>query len=66
MFRSRPSARRDYNYRVGLRADWPRVFTEAAPLDKAVEIDSYVDRQDLSIDLLPMARGERHEKIEGA
>ena len=47
---------RVYNYRTGLNADWPRVFAEAAALDKAVEIDSYVDRQDLSIELLPMAR----------
>ena len=47
---------RVYNYRAGLSADWPRVFAEAAALDKAVEIDSYVDRQDLSIELLPMAR----------
>ena len=47
---------RVYNYRAGLNADWPRVFAEAAALDKAVEIDSYVDRQDLSIDLLAMAR----------
>jgi histidinol phosphatase-like PHP family hydrolase len=47
---------RVYNYRAGLSADWPRVFAEAAALDKAVEIDCYVDRQDLSIELLPMAR----------
>jgi len=32
------------------------VLDEAAALDKTVEIDSYADRQDLSIDLLPMAR----------
>ena len=25
--------------------DWPRVFDEAARLDKAVEIDAYPDRQ---------------------
>ncbi len=47
---------RVYNYGAGLNADWPRVFAEAAALDKAVEIDSYADRQDLSIELLPMAR----------
>jgi putative hydrolase len=47
---------RVYNYRAGLNADWPRVFAEAAALDKAVEIDSYVDRQDLSIELLSVAR----------
>jgi putative hydrolase len=47
---------RVYNYRAGLNADWPRVFAEAAALDKALEIDSYVDRQDLSIELLAHAR----------
>jgi DNA polymerase (family 10) len=31
---------RIYNYRVGLTADWSRVFAVAAELDKAVEIDS--------------------------
>jgi histidinol phosphatase-like PHP family hydrolase len=47
---------RIYNYRVGLKADWPRVFAEAARLGKALEIDCYPDRQDLSIDLIPLAR----------
>ena len=47
---------RIYNYRVGLKADWPRVFDLAAELDKAVEIDAYPDRQDLSIDLVKLAR----------
>src|SRR5258706_2616299 len=47
---------RIYNYRLGLRADWERVFGVAADLDKAVEIDSYPDRQDLSVDLLKLAR----------
>ncbi|MEN3369507.1 MAG: putative hydrolase [Verrucomicrobiota bacterium] len=47
---------RIYNYRMGLKADWPRVFTEAARLDKAVEIDSYPDRQDLNVALLKVAR----------
>lgn len=46
---------RIYNYRLGLKADWARVFAFAAELDKAVEIDSYPDRQDLSSDLLPLA-----------
>jgi putative hydrolase len=32
---------RIYNYRLGLKADWPRVFTEAAKRDKAVEVDCY-------------------------
>lgn len=47
---------RIYNYRLGLRADWARVFAVAAELDKAVEIDGYPDRQDLSLDLLKLAK----------
>jgi histidinol phosphatase-like PHP family hydrolase len=47
---------RVYNYRLGLTADWRRVFDLAAQLDKAVEIDGYPDRQDLSLDLLQVAR----------
>ena len=47
---------RIYNYRVGLKADWPRVFAGAARLDKAVEVDSYPDRQDLNLSLLKVAR----------
>jgi histidinol phosphatase-like PHP family hydrolase len=47
---------RIYNYRLGLKADWPRLFAEAARLDKAVEIDSYPDRQDLNVALLKIAR----------
>ena len=47
---------RMYNYRVGLKADWPRVCDLAAELDKAVEIDAYPDRQDLSIDLVRLAK----------
>ena len=46
---------RIYNFRQGLSADWMRVFDLAAELDKAVEIDSYPDRQDLSSDLLKHA-----------
>jgi histidinol phosphatase-like PHP family hydrolase len=49
---------RIYNYRLGLRADWARVFAEAAKLDKAVEIDCYPDRQDLNLSLLKIARRE--------
>jgi histidinol phosphatase-like PHP family hydrolase len=49
---------RIYNFRLGLSADWARVFALAAKLDKAVEIDCYPDRQDLSIDLLAIARKE--------
>src|SRR5205085_1572464 len=47
---------RIYNYRRGLVAEWPRVFGVAAELNKAVEIDCYPDRQDLSIDLLRLAK----------
>jgi histidinol phosphatase-like PHP family hydrolase len=46
---------RIYNFRLGLSADWSRVFAVAAGLDKAVEIDSYPDRQDMSIDLIRLA-----------
>jgi histidinol phosphatase-like PHP family hydrolase len=49
---------RIYNYRLGLKADWPRVFAEAARLGKAVEIDCYPDRQDLNLSLLKIAREE--------
>jgi len=47
---------RIYNFSIGLKADWPRVFAEAARLDKALEIDCYPDRQDLNIALLKLAR----------
>jgi histidinol phosphatase-like PHP family hydrolase len=47
---------RIYNFRIGLKADWPRVFAEAAQLDKALEIDCYPDRQDLNVELLKIAR----------
>jgi putative hydrolase len=47
---------RIYNFRIGLKADWPRVFAEAAQRDKALEIDCYPDRQDLDIALLKVAR----------
>jgi histidinol phosphatase-like PHP family hydrolase len=49
---------RIYNYRLGLTADWSKVFALAAKLDKAVEIDGYPDRQDLSPDLLKVAKKE--------
>ena len=49
---------RIYNFRLGLSADWTRVFALAAKLDKAVETDCYPDRQDLNIDLLAIARKE--------
>jgi DNA polymerase (family 10) len=47
---------RIYNYRIGLRADWPRIFAEATRLDKALEVDCYPDRQVLNVDLLKVAR----------
>ena len=47
---------RIYNFRIGLKADWPRVFAEAARLAKALEIDCYPDRQDLNVELLKIAR----------
>lgn len=49
---------RIYNFRLGLKADWPRVFAEAAKRDKALEIDCYPDRQDLNLSLLQLARAE--------
>jgi histidinol phosphatase-like PHP family hydrolase len=45
-----------HNYRIGLRADWPRIFAEAARLDRVLEVDCYPDRQDLNVDLLEVAR----------
>jgi len=47
---------RIYNFRIGLRADWSRVFAEATQLDKALEVDCYSDRQDLNVALLKTAR----------
>jgi histidinol phosphatase-like PHP family hydrolase len=49
---------RIYNFRVGLKADWPRVFAEATRLGKALEIDCYPDRQDLNVELLKIARDQ--------
>jgi DNA polymerase (family 10) len=49
-----PRGRR-FNVRLGLRADWSRVFAEAAELDKALEVDGYPDRQDLDVELLAAA-----------
>lgn len=47
---------RIYNFRLGLTADWELVFAVAAELDKALEIDGYPDRQDLSHHLLKLAK----------
>ena len=46
---------RMFNFRIGLSADWPRVFAEAARLDKAIEVDGYPDRQDIDVELLRVA-----------
>jgi putative hydrolase len=46
---------RMYGRRVGLTADWDRVFAEAARLGKAVEVDAFPDRQDLDVELLRRA-----------
>lgn len=46
---------RMYGRRVGLTANWDRVFAEAALLGKAVEVDAFPDRQDLDVALLRRA-----------
>ena len=46
---------RMYNFRIGLSADWGRVFEETRQLDKAVEINSHSHRQDLNVELLRLA-----------
>jgi histidinol phosphatase-like PHP family hydrolase len=52
-----PKARM-YGRRVGLSADWRRVFAEAARLGKALELDATVWRQDLNVELATVAREE--------
>jgi len=47
---------RMYDRRVGLTADWGRVFEAAAEVDTAVEIDANTHRQDLDVELLRVAR----------
>jgi histidinol phosphatase-like PHP family hydrolase len=47
---------RIFNVRLGLTADWARVFARARDRDRAVEIDAYPDRQDLDVELLRLAR----------
>ena len=42
---------RMYGRRVGLQADWPRVFEEAAETGKALELDATPYRQDLDVEL---------------
>jgi histidinol phosphatase-like PHP family hydrolase len=50
-----PRGRR-YNVRMGLPADWPRVMGAAANSGKALEIDAHLDRQDLDVELLGVAK----------
>lgn len=47
---------RQWNFRLGLTAEWQTVFEAAAELDRAVEIDAHPNRQDLNRDLLELAR----------
>jgi histidinol phosphatase-like PHP family hydrolase len=47
---------RIFNFRLGLRADWARVFERARERDRAIEIDAYPDRQDIDLELLRLAR----------
>jgi putative hydrolase len=49
-----PKARM-YGRRVGLVADWRRVFSETARLGKALELDATVWRQDLNVELATIA-----------
>jgi histidinol phosphatase-like PHP family hydrolase len=46
---------RKFNRRVGLVADWDAVLQEAALQDKALEINSSPDRQDLNVEILERA-----------
>ena len=57
-----PKARM-YGRRVGLVADWRRVFAEAARLGKALELDATVWRQDLNVELATTAREEGVERF---
>jgi histidinol phosphatase-like PHP family hydrolase len=52
-----PKARM-YGRRVGLVADWRRVFAEVARAGKALELDATVWRQDLNVELATLAREE--------
>ena len=52
-----PKARM-FGRRVGLVADWRRVFAEAAQLGKALELDATVWRQDLNVEMASLAREE--------
>jgi histidinol phosphatase-like PHP family hydrolase len=47
---------RMFNFRLGLTADWPRVFAAAERTGTALEIDAFPVRQDLNVELLRVAR----------
>lgn len=47
---------RMWGRRLGLSCDWARVFEAAEKEDIAVEIDGHVNRQDLDVDTLLLAR----------
>ena len=49
-----PTTRR-FGRRLGLRADWLRVFEAAAEAGKVVEIDGSPERQDLPVELIRVA-----------
>lgn len=46
---------RMYGRRIGLSADWPQVFEEAARTGKALELDATPSRQDLDVELARLA-----------
>ena len=46
---------RMFNFRLGLRADWPVVFQAAAEFGKAIEINAHPNRQDLNPEVLALA-----------
>jgi len=47
---------RMFGRRLGLSADWPRVFASAADRGKALEADAHPERQDLDVERLEIAR----------
>ena len=49
---------RMFGRRAGIRADWRRVFAEAAVTGKALEIDANARRQDLDLDSVKLAVAE--------
>jgi histidinol phosphatase-like PHP family hydrolase len=49
---------RMFGRRGGIRADWPKVFAEAARTGKALEIDANARRQDLDLESVRLAVAE--------